>query len=153
MPCYFSLMTILWNKLKNAKYRFWLQKGVKIISNMFLDPPSPNCGWFHLLFLTHDHFIKAKAEKRKCRFWLQKGVKNNIKYVFWIRDHQIVGGFICCFWLITILSSQELKNTKHRFWLQKGVKNSIWQIFLIRDPQIVGGFICYFWLKIIFDER
>ena len=56
-----------------------------------------------------------------------------------IRDHQIVGGFICYFWLMTILSSQKLKNVKYRFWLQKGVENHIRYVFLIRDPQIEGS--------------
>ena len=38
----------------------------------FCDPRPPNCGWFHLLFLTHDHFIKPKAEKRKIPFLVTK---------------------------------------------------------------------------------
>ena len=88
-----------------------------------------------------------KAENKKYRFWLQKGVKNHIRYVFVIRDPQIVGSFICYFWLMTILSGQNEKNVKYRFWLQKGIKNHIWYDFLIRDPQIVGSFICYFCLK------
>ena len=62
-------------------------------------------------------------------------------YVFLIRDLHIVGGFISYFWLMTILSSQNLKNVKYRFWLQKGIKNHIRYDFLIRDPQIVGSFI------------
>ena len=88
-----------------------------------------------------------KLKIAKYRFWLQKGVKNPIPSNFLIRDLNIVGSFICYFWVITILSSQKLKNAKYRFGLQKGVKNSIRQDFLIRDPQIVGSFICYFCLK------
>ena len=61
-----------------------------------------------------------------------------------IRDLRIVGGFICYFGLMTILSSQTLKNGKYRFWLQKWVENHIRYVFLIRDLQIVGGFISYF---------
>ena len=70
-----------------------------------------------------------------------------------IRDHQIVGGFICYFWLMTILSSQKLENVKYRFWLQKGVENHIRHVFLIRDPQIVGSFICYFWIMTILSSQ
>ena len=57
-----------------------------------------------------------------------------------MRDPEIVGSFICYFWVMTILSSQKLKNAKYSFWLQKGVKNLIWQNILSRNPQIVGGF-------------
>ena len=76
-------------------------------------------------FFYHDHFFEQKAENTKYSFWLQKGVKNSIQQDFLSRDPRIVGGLICYFWLMTILSSQKLKNVKYSFWLQKGVKNSI----------------------------
>ena len=66
-----------------------------------------------------------KLETVKYRFWLQKGVKNHIRYVFLIRDPEIMRGSIYYFWLMIILSSQKLKNVKYRFWLQKGIKNWI----------------------------
>ena len=69
---------------------------------------------------------RQKLKNVKYRFWLQKGVENHIRYVFLIRDPQIVGSFICYFWIMTILSSQNLKNVKYRFWLQKEVKIRIW---------------------------
>ena len=101
-----------------------------------------------LIFLTHVHFMKQKTEKRKIPFLLTKGVKNLIRYDFLICDAEIVGGFICYFRLIILLSSQKLKNVKYRFWLQKAIKNSILQIFLISDLQTLGWLIL-FWLKMI----
>ena len=76
------------------------------------DPRPPNCGWFHFLFLTYDHFIKPKPEKRKIPFLVTKKgqTKNHIRHVFLICEPQFVGGFICYFWLMTILSRQKLKN-------------------------------------------
>ena len=65
----------------------------------------------------------------------------------------MLGDFICSFWLMTILSSQKLKDTKHRFWLQKDIKNSIQQDFLSRDSRIVGGLICYFWRMTILSSQ
>ena len=75
--CYVCFMTILSSQKLIVEYRFWLQKGSNIIPDMIFDPRPrhSNCGWFHLLFLTHDHFIKKKAENVKYRFWLQKGSK------------------------------------------------------------------------------
>ena len=35
-----------------------------------------NCGWFHLLFFLHDHFIKPKAEKYKIPFLVTKSGSN-----------------------------------------------------------------------------
>ena len=37
---------------------------------MFSRPP--NCEWFYLLLLTHDHFIQPKAEKHKIPFLVTK---------------------------------------------------------------------------------
>ena len=72
-------MTILSNqKLKNVKYRFWLQKEVKIhIQYVFPIRDPPNCRWFHLLILTRDHFIKPKIEKRKIPFLVTKRGQNS----------------------------------------------------------------------------
>ena len=132
----------------------------KILSNemRFSDERFPNGIQFHLIFLSRNSKIfniknYKKAENKKYSFWLQKGVKNHIRYVFVIRDPQIVGSFICYFWLMTILSSQNVKNVKYRFWLQKGIKNHIRYDFLIRDPQIMGSFICYFWLMTILSSQ
>eukprot|EP00493_Phyllostaurus_siculus_P014677 UN14902 len=49
-------------------YRFGYKKGKESYPTCFSDPRPLNSGWFHLLFLTHDHFTKPKAEKRKYRF-------------------------------------------------------------------------------------
>ena len=75
--------------------------------------------------------------------------QNAIQQVFLSRDRYIVDDIICYFWIMTILSTQNLKNTKYCFGAQKGVKNSIKGNFLIHNPQIVGGFICYFWFMTI----
>ena len=48
------------------------KKGQKSYPTCFSEPRPPNCGWFHLLFLTHDHCIKPKAEKRKIPFLVTK---------------------------------------------------------------------------------
>ena len=84
-----------------------------------------------LIFLNHGHFIKQKIEKRKIQFLITKrGHKSYlIKYVFLISDTEIVGGLICYFWLIIILSSQKMKNVKYSFLLQKAIENSILQIW------------------------
>ena len=59
-------------KLKSAKYRFWLQNGVKnLIRYAFLICDFEIAG-FHLLFSTHNHFIKLKTEKRKIPFLVTK---------------------------------------------------------------------------------
>ena len=52
---------------------FLVQKAIENSIWLFFYSWLPNCGWFHLLFLTHDHFIEPKSEKVKYRFWLQKG--------------------------------------------------------------------------------
>ena len=45
----------------------------------FIDPRSQYCGWFHLLYFLHGHFIKPKAEKRKKQFLVTKsGQKWNL---------------------------------------------------------------------------
>ena len=60
---------------------------------------------------------------------------------FLIRDRHDVDGFIYCFWLLTILLNQKLKNVKYSFWLQIRIKNAIQQVFLRRDRYIVDGLI------------
>ena len=68
----------------------------KIQLHKFLYPRQPNCGWFQLLFFTHDRFIEPKAEKQKIQCLVTKGV-NSIQQDFLNRDPYIVGGFICYF--------------------------------------------------------
>ena len=53
-----------------------------------------------------------------------------------IRNPEIVGSFICYFWVMTILSGQKLKNEKYRFWLQKEVKNWIRYNLLNLHPKL-----------------
>ena len=79
--------------------------------------------------------------------------QNHICHVFLIRNPQIIADFICYFWLMTILSSQNLRNAKYSFWIQKWIKSAIWEDFLIRDHHIVGTFICYFWLMTILSSH
>ena len=100
----------------------------KIQLHNFLYPRSPNCRWFQLLFLTHDHFIESKAEKHKNNIWLQKEVNNSIQQDLPNHVPLCCGRFhwFCYFLVMTILSNQKLKNAKDSFWLQRGVKNSIW---------------------------
>ena len=59
-------------KLKSAKYRFWLQNGVKNLIRYAFLICDPEIAGFHLLFSTHNHFIKLKAEKRKIPFLVTK---------------------------------------------------------------------------------
>ena len=60
-------------KMKNVKYRFWLQRGIKshIRHSFFMSHPHV-VGWFHLLFLAHNHFIKSKIGNRKIPFLVTK---------------------------------------------------------------------------------
>ena len=74
---------------------------------------------------TNYEYIEPKAEKQKIQCLVTKRGKNSIQQDFLSRDPYILCGFICYFLVMTILSSQKLKNAKYRFWLQKGVKNSI----------------------------
>ena len=94
-------MVILSNqKLKIAKYRFWLQKEVKnsIPSNFLIRDlnivASFICYFWFITILSSE-----KLKNAKYRFGLQKGVKNSIQQDFLIRDPQIVGSFICYFCL------------------------------------------------------
>ena len=64
---------------EKRKFRFWLQKGIKIQYENFSGPKPLNCGWFHLLLLSHNHFIEPKAEKEKIPFLVTKsGQKSNL---------------------------------------------------------------------------
>ena len=74
---------------------------------------------------TNYEYIEPKAEKQKIQCLVTKTGKNSIQQDFLRRDPYILGGFICYFLVMTILSSQKLKNAKYRFGLQKGVKNSL----------------------------
>eukprot|EP00493_Phyllostaurus_siculus_P023979 UN24316 len=65
------------------------------------------------------------------RFWLQKDVENLVWHVSY---PQLGGKFIYFFLLITILSSQKLKNEKYSFWLKKQVQNTIRCVFYPRPP-------------------
>ena len=113
-------------KMKNVKYRFWLQRGIKShIRHSFLWATRMLWVGFICYFWLMTILSSQKLETVKYRFWLQKGVKNHIRYVFLIRDPEIMRGSIYYFWLIMILSSQKVKNVKYRFWLQKGIKNWI----------------------------
>ena len=110
--CYVCFMTILSSQKLNVEYRFWLQKG----SNIMIFDPTPTLKlWVVSFGLTHDHFIKTKAGKLKMPFLVTKRGQNHIWHVFLIRNPQIMGGFICYFWPMTILPSQKLKNAKYRF--------------------------------------
>ena len=80
-------------------YPLVTKRGSNTIPDMIFYPrllPS-NCGWFRLLCLTHDHFIKPKAEKRKVPFLVTKRSQNHICHVFLIRNPQIIADFICYF--------------------------------------------------------
>ena len=94
-------MTILSNqKLKNAKYRFGLQKGVKNsiqLDFLIRDPQIVGSLICYFWFVTISSSQKLK--NAKYRFGLQKGIKNSIRQDFLIRDPQIVGSFICYFCL------------------------------------------------------
>ena len=94
-------MIILSNqKLKIAKYRFWLQKGVKNpIPSNFLIRDLNIVGSFICYFWFITILSSQKLKNAKYRFGLQKGVKNSIRQDFLIRDPQIVGSFICYFCL------------------------------------------------------
>ena len=83
----FLVMAILSSqKLKKAKYRFWLQKGVKssIRYNFLIRNPeivgSFICYFWFMAILSSQKFKNAKY-----RFWLQKGIKNWIRQDFLIR--------------------------------------------------------------------
>ena len=74
-------MTILSSqKLKNAKYGFWLQKEVKnSIKQDFLSRDARIVGGLIWYFWPMTILSSQKLKNAKYRFWLQKGVKN------WIR--------------------------------------------------------------------
>ena len=65
----------------------------------------------------------------KYRFWLQKDVETSILKDFLIRDCHIVGAFIYYFCLMTISSSQNLKNIKSSFGFKKVLKFQSDKIF------------------------
>ena len=71
-------------KLKDTKYSMWLQKDVNnSIQQDFLNRVPLYCVVsLILLFLSHDHFVQPKAEKRKIPFLVTKrGQKfNPIKF-------------------------------------------------------------------------
>ena len=90
------------------------------------------------------NIINKKKLKTKNTVLGNKRYKKSYPIWFVIRDPRIVGGFICYFELMTILSSQNLRNVNYRFGLQKGVEKHIRYVFLIRDLQIIRGFISYF---------
>ena len=72
LRAYFSL-AFYEKKLKNHKIQFLVTKrGQKSYQICFVDLRPRNCGWFHLLFSTHNHFIKPKTEKRKIPFLVTK---------------------------------------------------------------------------------
>ena len=103
--------------------------------------------------LIHDHFFKPKNEKRKIPFLVTKKDQKSYPTFFLWATRMLWVGFICYFWLMTILSSQKLETVKYRIWLQKGVKNHIRHVFLIRDLEIMRGSIYYFWLMIILSSQ
>ena len=67
----YSILQIT-KKLKTINTVLGNKKGSKIISDMFLWSVTPDCGWFHLLLWTYDHFINPKPEKRKLQFLVTK---------------------------------------------------------------------------------
>ena len=122
---YLEMINVPIQKLKAWNIVLYHNEDSKIQLRKFLYPRQSNCGWFQLFFLTHDRFIGPKTEKQKIQCLVTKRVKNSIQQDFLNRDPYILGGFICYFLVMTILSSQKLKNAKYRFGLQKGVKNSL----------------------------
>eukprot|EP00493_Phyllostaurus_siculus_P024678 UN25019 len=80
-------------------------------------------GWFHLLLLAHDHFIKSKVGKRKIPFLVTKRSQKSYPICFSDPRPRNYAWFHLLFLTHDILSSQKLKNVKYRFWLQKGIKN------------------------------
>ena len=90
----FWLMAILWSKkLKSAKFRFWLQKGVKnLIRYAFLICDPDIVGGFICYFRLIIILSSQKLKNVKYRFWLQKAIKNSILQIF-----QTVGCFIYFF--------------------------------------------------------
>ena len=67
------LFAIFDSKAEKRKIPFLVTKrGRKSYPICLFDPRPPNCSWFHLLFLTYDHFIKPKREKRKIQFLVTK---------------------------------------------------------------------------------
>ena len=95
---YLEMMNVPIQKLKAWNIVLDHNEDSKIQLHKFLYPRQPNCGWFQLLFLTHDRFIEPKAEKQDIQCLVtKKGVKNSIQQDFLNRDPYIVDGFICYF--------------------------------------------------------
>ena len=89
---------------------FGYKKGKKFNPTRFSEPWPLYFGWFHLLFFSHDHFVQPKAEKRKIPFLVYtKRCENSIPTWFSDAWPQIVGSFICYFWLMTIYQAKSWK--------------------------------------------
>ena len=83
--CYFWVMTILSNqKLKNAKYCFWLQRGSKIQSDKIFWSATPKLWVVSFAIFDSWPFYQAKSWKtQNTVFGYKKGSKIQSDKIFW----------------------------------------------------------------------